>query len=332
MASNHRRGADAVVKRGRRTSKPSGSAVDLSSLQRTRIMRGTAQLVSQTGAAPLTVSEIVARVGVSRRTFYEIFTDREQAVLAALQEATDRAAARVLPAYRAQSDWREAMRAGLAELLAFIDEEPAYGSLLIVGSLTAGPRALELRQQVTARLIAAVDGGRKVARSKSIPSATAEGVVGAVLSILHARMIAARRPRMASLLGELMGIIVMPYLGAAAAAREAARTRTGSANGSRPVEDRDLLRELDLRLTARTVQVIAVVGEHPGSSNRQIAELAGVADQGQISKLLSRLQNVGVLKNSSGGARDGQANTWRLTVKGARLQQLLSRDVGRAAR
>ena len=41
-----------------------------------------------------------------------------------------------------------------------------------------------------------------------------------------------------------------------------------------------------MRLTYRTVRVLGAVGEHPGASNREIAERAGISDQGQISKLL----------------------------------------------
>jgi DNA-binding MarR family transcriptional regulator len=72
------------------------------------------------------------------------------------------------------------------------------------------------------------------------------------------------------------------------------------------------------RLTARTQMVLAVVAEHAGVSNRRVADLAGVRDQGQISKLLRRLEGHGLLQNS-GGATAGVPNAWRLTPRGEEL-------------
>ncbi len=69
------------------------------------------------------------------------------------------------------------------------------------------------------------------------------------------------------------------------------------------------------RLTARTQIVLAAVAEHPGASNRRVADLAGIRDQGQISKLLRRLEGHGLLQNS-GGATAGVPNAWRLTSPG----------------
>jgi DNA-binding MarR family transcriptional regulator len=66
--------------------------------------------------------------------------------------------------------------------------------------------------------------------------------------------------------------------------------------------------------------VLEVLGEHPGQSNRQVAELVGIADQGQISKLLARLARAGLLENTATGAHDrGEPNDWSLTTRGKQL-------------
>jgi hypothetical protein len=53
----------------------------------------------------------------------------------------------------------------------------------------------------------------------------------------------------------------------------------------------------------------------PGiGSNREIAQAAGVKDEGQISKLLARLQTHGLLQNT-GGPTAG-SNAWQLTLHG----------------
>ena len=48
-----------------------------------------------------------------------------------------------------------------------------------------------------------------------------------------------------------------------------------------------------MRLTYRTVRVLMATAEHPGASNRLIADTPEITDQGQISKLLGRLQRAG---------------------------------------
>ena len=71
-----------------------------------------------------------------------------------------------------------------------------------------------------------------------------------------------------------------------------------------------------MRLTYRTVRVLMAVAAHPGSSNRAVGDEAGIADQGQISKLLARLKRLGLVENSRDGQANGLANVWTLTERG----------------
>jgi hypothetical protein len=61
-------------------------------LQRARIVTAMGELVRERGVAAVTVAHVVARSGVSRRTFYEIFEDRESCLLVTFERAVDRAA------------------------------------------------------------------------------------------------------------------------------------------------------------------------------------------------------------------------------------------------
>jgi AcrR family transcriptional regulator len=323
-----RGGAGSTDRRG--VGRAAGADVDraggrggVAEIQRMRMIAALTEVARERGAGGVTVAHVVARSGVSRRTFYELFEDRDDCFLAALDLAVQRAAQRVVGAYDTGGAWRERIRAGLGALLEFLDDEPGLGALCVVDALAAGPRALERRAQVVSALIDAVDEGRREAKGSARPTRlTAEGVVGAVLAVLHARLAggegsAPRRlggsvgrslangsnagssrgpvvsrggadgeltsrgggsPAMAGLLGPLMGMIVLPYHGQAAAAREAMRQaprrrRAAPAPG-------DPLRELDMRLTYRTVRVLLAIGEHPGASNRQVADASGVFRSG----------------------------------------------------
>src|SRR6202035_4915675 len=111
------------------------------------------------GVGKVSVAHVVARSGVSRRTFYEIFEDREDCFLAAFDEAVGRVGAVVLPAYGQGGSCQARARAALSALLEFLQEDPGTGCLVIVESLAAGPKALEHRTRVLNRVIVAIDEG-----------------------------------------------------------------------------------------------------------------------------------------------------------------------------
>jgi AcrR family transcriptional regulator len=300
-----------------------------------------AHVVSEHGVGSATVSRVVKRAGVSRRTFYELFDDRDDCFVAVLDDVLRRAGSVTGTAYEtARGGWREQLRAGLGALLGFFEEEPFSGSLLVVDALGAGPKILERRARVLDALTTIVDQGRDEAKAGSSgpPPLTAEGVVGAVLSVIHARLLEHDRQSLLDLLNPLMGMIVLPYLGRAAARREQERPlpqpsrpetpgRPGARSGfSRPDRvpgpaPRDPLEGLNMRLTYRTLMVLAAIAADPGASNRQVAQVAGVHDQGQISKLLGRLEKLGLVHNGGNGQPRGEPNAWTLTLRGQEVAQ-----------
>ena len=81
-----------------------------------------------------------------------------------------------------------------------------------------------------------------------------------------------------------------------------------------------------MRLTYRTVRVLMAVADNPGGSNRRLADGAGIGDQGQISKLLRRLDGLGLIANTGAGFIRGAPNSWVLTAKGREVQGALARE------
>jgi AcrR family transcriptional regulator len=309
-------------------------------IQRARLVAAMVDVAAERGVANVTVAHVVERAGVSRRTFYEIFGDCEECLLAALDDALRGVSEHVLAAYREDGRWSDRVRAGLVALLEFLEADPVTGHLLIVGSLGAGARALERRRVVLAGIVAVVDEGRGESKTGREPTPlVAEGAVGGVLSILHARLPAvppqpavARDPAtgvpppprenesLLALTGPLMSMIVLPYLGPAAARRELQRpVPERRAQGPRP--GGDPLRDIGLRLTYRTVRALSAIAERPGSSNREIGQAAGIADQAQISKLLSRLERLELAHNTGLGPGTGAPNMWTLTQRGQAIHR-----------
>jgi DNA-binding MarR family transcriptional regulator len=90
---------------------------------------------------------------------------------------------------------------------------------------------------------------------------------------------------------------------------------------------RDPFAGIPMRLTYRTARVLECIAEQPGVSNRAAADHAGVSDQGQMSKLLARLERLGLAINSSDGHQKGEPNAWRLTPVGCQVVQRLREHI-----
>src|SRR5579863_10161843 len=64
----------------------------VSEIQRSRMLTAAAEAVEEVGYARLTVAQVIARARVSRKTFYDVFDDREDCFLAVFDETVGRAA------------------------------------------------------------------------------------------------------------------------------------------------------------------------------------------------------------------------------------------------
>jgi AcrR family transcriptional regulator len=294
-------------------------------IQRSRMLAAAVEAVEDVGYARMTVAQVISRARVSRKTFYDVFTDREDCFLAAFEQALSQATLIATEAYEGETSWREGIRAALARLLVFMDEEPGLAKLCIVEALGAGERVLDRRATVLDQLAEVIDRGREATNAtREPPEVTAEGVVGAIFAVLHTRVLDQGREPLTDLLGPLMSMIVLPYLGARAAGRELSRPplELPSDGRSRALgRHKDPLEGLNMRLTYRTVRVLMVIAEHPGASNREIAEGSGIVDQGQISKLLNRLARLKLVENLGEGQEKGAANAWHLTARGAQVER-----------
>jgi AcrR family transcriptional regulator len=311
---------------------PEGSRV--SELQRARLLSGAVAAFDERGYAHTTVADITSRARVSRRTFYELFVDREACLAAVLEESVGLLGGELAAAGLEGLAWRERVRMGLWRILVFFDCEPALARVCVVQALRAGAVVQERREALLAQLAAVVDGGRLVgARGEVCTPLVAEGLVGAAFAIVHRRLSRGECEPLAGLVGELVGMVVLPYLGSAAARRErerpvpvvpaaVSRVRLGAPR----VAPGDPLAGVQMRLTYRTARVLEAVGLlgdlGTPPSNRMVADRAGIHDPGQISKLLRRLERLGLLANTGAGAHmRGEPNAWALTAQGERFAQ-----------
>jgi AcrR family transcriptional regulator len=301
--------------------------VHIAQIQRARILAGMFDVASELGAANVSVAHVVERSGVSRRTFYKTFSDREDCFLAAFEDALAFVSRRVLPAYEAERRWRDRIRAAVTAFLSFLDEEPVIGRFLIRESLSGGAKTRMQRERVLAQIASAIDSGGQESASSAVlvgPLA-AEGLVGGALSILDARISLPSEPPLIALTNVLVSMIVLPYLGSGAARRELERPVEPRVSEHRDARlSEDPFKGAGMRLTYRTVRVLLAIAEHSGASNRLIGETAGMSDPGQVSRLLGRLQRLDLITNTGLGPGQGAPNAWSLTAVGRGVVHSLS--------
>jgi AcrR family transcriptional regulator len=289
-------------------------------IQRSRLLAAAVAAIERVGYERATVAQITAHARVSRRTFYELFTNREECIAAVLQSTAEQVRNALKAASLQDVAWGEQMRLGLWRILCFLDSEPGLARVLVLAAQRGSGPVLAEREAIIHQLAALVDEGRAGKTGGGCSELTAQGVLGATLAIISADLARQGQHKpLTRLFGELLGIILLPYFGSTVTRREQARPAPSLppaiASPGRPTGV-DPLAGLQMRLTYRTAQILQGIGAYPGASNRQAADYAGISDQGQVSKLLARLERLGLLTNNGAGQLRGEPNSWQLTSKG----------------
>ncbi len=154
-----------------------------------RILQAVVQVVGEKGYASLTVDAVIAASGVSRRTFYQLFKNKEDAFIAAYDLVASRLAEAVRESMTVEGGPVEKMNAGLAAFLEFLAAEPLAARMVIVEVLAAGPVAIERRDHAKQLFITTIaDYLRRADPDWADPELTGEGIAGAVLEIIYSRI------------------------------------------------------------------------------------------------------------------------------------------------
>lgn len=298
--------------------------------QRVLLIAAMADIVHERGIEAATVGQIAERASVSRRAFYDLLGTRDESFLAVLDLTIAGARARLAETYEAAEPWLERIRVGLHTLLAYLDERPQQARLCL-DVLSANPSTLARRREMLDVLMAIVDEGRMESRAaQQLPSVTAEGVVGGILAVVEARLQAQPSNGLLEFAGPLMSMLVLPYLGPVVARRELFRPMIVPEGQSVPERGEESDGPPRTRITYRTLRVLATIDAKPGLSNRAVAAAAGIRDQGQVSKLLARMESRGLVRNDGLGRLKAGANSWVLTPRGSAVARAVNLvDMGR---
>ncbi|HKT82393.1 MAG TPA: TetR/AcrR family transcriptional regulator [Solirubrobacterales bacterium] len=189
--------------------------------QRERLLEATIRVVAAKGYAATTVADLTREAGISRTTFYAMFDDKEGSFLAAYDGVVDALVRRVAAAYEGEEEWPRRARAGLAELLEALAEEPDVARLALVDVGSAGPAAQRRFRAAMQRLTPFFEEGRDFAPGgRNLPANTSRMAIGAVAGLIADELTEERAEDLPKLLSDVLFATLVPYIGPDAAARE----------------------------------------------------------------------------------------------------------------
>jgi AcrR family transcriptional regulator len=187
-------------------------------IQRERLIAAMTRAVAEVGYNALTVEDVLARAGTSRPTFYEQFEGKEDCFLAAFDASAAQLWARIdTVVSNAGGNWRERLRSGIAELLRFVEDEPAAARALIVEARASSADSLRRRDELLDRFAACIDAVVREDLDEPPSAVAAAGVVGGIESVLYARLQKADAEPPDELLPSLMYFVILAYAGHEAA-------------------------------------------------------------------------------------------------------------------
>jgi AcrR family transcriptional regulator len=189
-------------------------------IQRERLIVAMLNAAAELGYLETNVQDVIDRAGVSRPTFYEHFSNKEDCFLAAFDTSAERLRKKLIAAAgKGGSVWRDRVRFALDALLRFAAREPDTARTMIVEARAASATAVRRRVELMDDFARCLQDETQelLAEAGTLPSLTAAGIVGGIESLLYSRLCKQEYDQLESLLPSLMYFVVLPYEGHEAA-------------------------------------------------------------------------------------------------------------------
>jgi AcrR family transcriptional regulator len=189
-------------------------------VQRERLIMAMLSAAADLGYLETNVQDVIDRAGVSRPTFYEHFSNKEDCFLAAFDTSAERLRKLVDGAASQGGDvWRDRIRCGLEALLRFASQEPDTARTMVVEARAASAAAVRRRVELLDEFSRCLDSQARelLPDTTAQTGLTASGIVGGVESLLYARICKHEYDQLETLLPSLMYFVVLPYEGHEAA-------------------------------------------------------------------------------------------------------------------
>jgi AcrR family transcriptional regulator len=296
--------APAPVARERR----SGQSYGLPS-QRDRLVAAMGELVAELGGTAIGIHHVCQRAGVSRRTFYELYADRDACLLDTLGVAQDRLVGSVAEAVdSAGLEWEDRAVAASRALVGVLCADRILGYLCVVAPLAAGRDALALRSAAMDEIGGLLGEAPGVEPAADVVLAAA---LGGVWELLRRHL--TEEGSQGDLQAAATYGLLAPFVGRRRAVIRAGAVGHPSTFVTRwTPSDAGVNQQLGLLVTELTRQTLEYLDEHPDATNVAVARAVDVRHESQMSRHLARLHEAGVVRCH----KQGRTNAWQLTPHG----------------
>ena len=191
--------------------------------QRERLLAAVAAIVAERGYSEATVAQITQAAQVSRRTFYENFSGKQDAFVATYDALDSYLGSLMEEAGADQPTWPDRLAAAFAALIGFLASRPNFARLYLVEAAGVGEGMASRRKQTTDRLVALLAAGRGERNGSREPAEDIEeALVGGILGLLARHVLAGDAAQLDRFTADVIEFALAPYLGVAEARRVAA--------------------------------------------------------------------------------------------------------------
>jgi AcrR family transcriptional regulator len=182
----------------------------LGEANRERALAAMAEAVGEQGYPETTVRDVLERARMSRRTFYQLFDNREECFLATYDHARSQALAWLDPGDGPDEPCPPQLTSVLADVLEYLATKPGYARVLVVEPVAAGPLGVERHERTMRELaqrLAESSGPDGSGLGPDQLRLRCEASVGAVHRVLAARIVEGRARDLPALASELAGLV-----------------------------------------------------------------------------------------------------------------------------
>jgi AcrR family transcriptional regulator len=187
--------------------------------QRERLISGIIAAVAENGYGGATIATITKAAGLSRRTFYEHFDNKEGCFAAAYDAALSYLREAALGAAAAQESWTERVRAGLGGLLVALAAEPQLANFFLIAPASAGDQIVDRHHLAMRALVADLVEGAPDAGEAS--ETREQALAGGISRLVIGKLNAGEAQSLPQLGPDLVELVLRPYLGSEEAVRVA---------------------------------------------------------------------------------------------------------------
>lgn len=198
----------------------------LSPSERDRILRAMAGLCAERGYEETTVEQVAERAGVSLETFSELFADKEECMVAAVNAILGEVMAAVSNASSPDRSERDSYLLGIKAILELMAAHPSFAYLGYIGARHMGPpRVSEVYASGVGVLTATIGRLWGDSDSAAQPLSAARGAFGAAEAVVRREIASGRIEHLPRLLPDIVYGAMVPFLGQEEALRLARRGR-----------------------------------------------------------------------------------------------------------